>query len=117
MLAPAGVVGEVEDVLPRGGRWARTARYSATWPQAWMQPENWEFETHSIQMGVNATDRPLCVPSPSIEDFRDLTWNRLSDRALDGFIGRAEAGGLSVPDGFLKALRDANRKVPDPPLA
>ena len=28
------------------GRWARTARYSATWPQAWMQPENWEFETH-----------------------------------------------------------------------
>ena len=31
------------------GRRARTARYSATWPQAWMQPENWEFETHTQQ--------------------------------------------------------------------
>lgn len=79
------------------------------WPDA-----AWNID--GIQMGVNATDRPLCVPSPSIEDFRDLTWNRLSDRALDGFIGRAEAGGLSVPDGFLKALRDAKRKVSDPSL-
>ena len=74
------------------------------WPDA-----AWNVEGKRI--GVNATDRPLSVPSPSIVDFRDPTWSRLSDRALDGFIGRAEAGGLRMPDGFLNALRDANRKV------
>ena len=69
------------------------------------------------RIGVNATDRPLSAPRPSIVDFRDPTWSRLSDRALDGFIGRAEAGGLRMPDGFLNALRAANRKVAVPPLA
>ena len=69
------------------------------------------------RIGVNATDRPLSAPRPSIVDFRDPTWSCLSDRALDGFIGRAEAGGLRMPDGFLNALRAANRKVAVPPLA
>ena len=74
------------------------------WPDA-----AWNVEGKRI--GVNATDKPLSTPTPSIVDFRDPTWSRLSDRALDGFIGRAEAGGLRMPDGFLNALRDANRKV------
>ena len=69
------------------------------------------------RIGINATDRPLSAPRPSIVDFRDPTWSRLSDRALDGFIRRAEAGGLRMPDGFLNALRAANRKVAVPPLA
>ena len=38
------------------GRWARTARYSATWPEAWMQPENWEFETHTVAVYETAED-------------------------------------------------------------
>ena len=80
------------------------------WPDA-----AWNVEGERI--GVNATDRPLSAPSPSIVDFRDPTWSRLSDRALDGFIGRAEAGGLRMPDGFLNTLRDANRKVAIPSLA
>ena len=71
------------------------------WPDA-----AWNVEGKRI--GVNATDRPLSVPSASIADFRDPTWSRLSDRALGGFIGRAEAGGLRMPDGFLNAIRDAN---------
>lgn len=74
------------------------------WPDA-----AWNVEGNRI--GVNATDRPLPVPSVSIVDFRDSTWDRLSDRALDGFIGRAAAGGLRMPGGFLNALRAANRKV------
>ena len=79
------------------------------WPDA-----AWNVEGKRI--GINATDRPLSVPCPSIVDFRDPTWSRLSDRALDGFIGRAEAGRLRMPDGFLDALRDANRKVARPSL-
>ena len=80
------------------------------WPDA-----AWNVEGKRI--GVNATDRPLSVPSASIADFRDPTWSRLSDRALDGFIGRAEAGGLRMPDGFLNAIRDANRKIAGPSSA
>ena len=79
------------------------------WPDA-----AWSIEGKRV--GVNATDRPLPVPRPSIVDFLDPTWSRLSDRALDGFIGRAEAGGLRMPAGFLNALRDANRKVTGPSL-
>ena len=79
------------------------------WPDA-----AWNVEGKRV--GVNATDRPLSVPRPSIVDFRDPTWSRLSDRALDGFIGRAEAGGLRMPTGFLNVLRNANRKVTEPSL-
>lgn len=62
------------------------------------------------RMKVAAGDRPVAVPTPSISTFRDVTWTRLSDRALGGFIQRALEGGLRMPDGFLDALRNASRK-------
>lgn len=64
-----------------------------------------------------ATDRPVSRPCPSISELRDDTWSRLSDRALNGFIGRALAGGLRTPDGFLDALRAARRRPSSPTRA
>jgi DNA (cytosine-5)-methyltransferase 1 len=61
--------------------------------------------------GVVSTDKPISTERPSISAFRDPTWTQLSDRALSGFINRASEGGLWTPDGFLSALRSANRKV------
>ena len=60
--------------------------------------------------GVTASDKPVSTRPPSIAQFRDSSWSRLSDRALNGFIGRAEEGGLRMPDDFLDALRNAKRK-------
>jgi DNA (cytosine-5)-methyltransferase 1 len=60
---------------------------------------------------VKASDKPIAVATPSISKFRDFTWSRLSNRALNGFIRRAEEGGLKTPEGFLEALRTAARKV------
>lgn len=62
------------------------------------------------RLGILATDRPIGIEPPSISKFRDSTWSRLSDRALDGFIGRAQEGNLRMPEGFLNALRKAGRK-------
>lgn len=61
--------------------------------------------------GIVASDRPISVNTPSISTIRSSKWTRLSDRALDGFINRAVAGGLWTPRGFLTALRNADRKV------
>ena len=63
------------------------------------------------RVGVDASDKPVSVPRRSIADFRDSTWNRLSDRALNGFIRRAEEGGLRMPKGFLESLRRAPRRT------
>jgi DNA (cytosine-5)-methyltransferase 1 len=63
------------------------------------------------RVGVIASDKPVAIEKPSITEFRDSTWTRLSDRALDGFIRRAVEGKLWTPDGFLEALRKACRKV------
>ena len=86
-----------------------------------------DFETHALEngerwpvaawnvtgnrTGVEASDRPISQTTPSISDFRDLSWSRLSDRALNGFINRAKEGGLWAPIGFLDALESADRKV------
>ena len=59
--------------------------------------------------------RPKGLPAASICDFLDADWTMLSDRALDGFIGRATAGGLKMPVGFLDALRGAVRRAPSLP--
>jgi DNA (cytosine-5)-methyltransferase 1 len=64
------------------------------------------------RVGVVASDKPIPSAKPSISQFRDPTWTRLSDRALNGFITRANEGGLRMPEGFLEALRRAVRKVP-----
>jgi DNA (cytosine-5)-methyltransferase 1 len=62
------------------------------------------------RVGVIATDKPVPAEMPSIAEFRDCSWTRLSDRALDGFIKRAVEGKLWLPDGFLETLRKAPRK-------
>ena len=80
-------------------RWRR-------WPDA-----AWNVEGKRV--GVIASDKPVQIKAASIGDFRDETWTRLSDRALNGFISRAVAGGLRMPEGFIPALIDANRKVPE----
>jgi DNA (cytosine-5)-methyltransferase 1 len=66
---------------------------------------------------VVATDQPVAVTKPSIATFRDAHWTRLSDRALDGFIKRATEGGLTMPEGFVDALRTAPRKANSKPRA
>jgi DNA (cytosine-5)-methyltransferase 1 len=78
---------------------------SRRWPDA-----AWNVEGHRV--GVVASDKPIFVAPPSISEFRDPTWTRLSDRALNGFITRAAGGKLRVPEGFLDALRNAARKPP-----
>jgi DNA (cytosine-5)-methyltransferase 1 len=62
------------------------------------------------RVGVIASDRPVLFDRPSITEFRDSTWTRLSERALEGFIRRAGEGKLRMPDGFLEALRKAPRR-------
>ena len=79
--------------IERGGRW----------PEAgWNVGEG--------RVGVSAGDKPLATKAPSIAKFRDSSWMRLSDRALDGFIRRAKDGGLRMPDHFLDSLRGAKRR-------
>ncbi|HAP47411.1 MAG TPA: DNA (cytosine-5-)-methyltransferase [Afipia sp.] len=63
------------------------------------------------RVGVLASDWPVHIPAQSISAFRDSSWSRLSDRALDGFIKRAEEGGLKIPEGFIDALKSAKRKT------
>ena len=77
----------------------------------WRRWPNAAWNVEGKRIGIDATYRPLTVPCPSIVEFRDTSWSRLSDRALNGFIGRAEAGRLRMPDGFLEALRNAKRKA------
>jgi DNA (cytosine-5)-methyltransferase 1 len=64
------------------------------------------------RMSVFANDRPVKARRLSIAKYRDENWTRLSDRALDGFIRRAEKGNLRMPSGFLEALREAPRAEP-----
>jgi len=65
------------------------------------------------RLGIMASDKPISVIKPSISEFRDSSWMKLSDRALNGFITRATEGGLWMPKGFLSALRKADRKITD----
>lgn len=62
------------------------------------------------RVGAMASDKPIAPVHRSISEFRDENWTRLSDRALDGFIRRAEEGGLRMPEGFIAALKKAKRK-------
>lgn len=63
------------------------------------------------RVGVVASDKPVRIAARSIKEFRDSSWNRLSNRALSGFILRAEEGGLRMPKGFIESLRLAPRKA------
>ena len=81
----------------------RVIKPGKRWPDA-----GWNVGQGRI--GVAASDKPVSTRPPSISQFRDDSWSRLSNRALDGFIGRAEEGGLRMPVDFLDALRKAKRK-------
>lgn len=91
---PGAALERAETPVERGGRW----------PEA-----GWNVGDGRVGIGVG--DRPVGKKAPSISGFRDSSWSRLSARALDGFIGRAEKGGLWMPDNFLDTLRDAERKT------
>ncbi|MCY4563413.1 MAG: DNA (cytosine-5-)-methyltransferase [Gammaproteobacteria bacterium] len=73
------------------------------WPEA-----GWNVGAGRV--GVVAGDRPIAMKAESIARFRDDSWSRLSERALKGFVSRAEEGGLRMPDGFLEAVATAVRK-------
>jgi DNA (cytosine-5)-methyltransferase 1 len=75
-----------------------------TWPDA-------AWNVNDGRVDVVASDKPVVFEYVSISDFRDSDWSRLSERALSGFIDRASAGGLRTPEGFLQALRAAERKT------
>ena len=64
------------------------------------------------RVGIVASDKPVPRKAPSISEFRNASWSRLSDRALNGFISRAVDGGLRMPENFLDTLRNAKRKAP-----
>lgn len=74
------------------------------WPEA-------GWNVGAGRFGLTISDKPFGKKAPSISEFRDSSWSRLSSRALDGFVGRAETGGLRLPDGFLDRVRAAERKV------
>lgn len=61
------------------------------------------------RIGIVASDKPIRVEKPSISKFRDHSWTRLSVRALDGFVRRAQEGTLRMPQGFIEALQKAPR--------
>ena len=89
-----GIVSDFEETaIKRGGRWP-----DAGW------------NVGGSRVGIAAGDKPVGTNIPSITQFRNSSWSRLSNRAMDGFIRRAEEGGLRMPDNFLDALRKAKRK-------
>ena len=83
-----------EKVLEPGDRWPNAA-----------------WNVGKGRVGLAANERPLGLRPPSISVFRDSTWSRLSNRAMNGFIGRAENASLRMPSNFLETLRKAKRKA------
>jgi DNA (cytosine-5)-methyltransferase 1 len=82
-------------------------------PTTSLQPGKWPmaaWNATGTRVSVHAGHEPVAMARPSISAFRDDSWMRLSNRALSGFIARAEQGTLKMPDGFLAALRAAPRK-------
>lgn len=88
-------------------------KYELTDENKWKRWPDAAWNVERRRVGVLASDKPILGEPPSISQLRDETWTRLSDRALDGFIDRAVAGGLKMPEGFVTALMNAARKVPN----
>jgi DNA (cytosine-5)-methyltransferase 1 len=98
----------IAERIKEPGQVAKFQEVSITESQRWPDA-GWNIGRGRI--GVKASDKPIFVALPSISTFRNPTWTRLSNRALDGFIRRAVEGGLRTPDGFLDLLRKAHRRV------
>jgi DNA (cytosine-5)-methyltransferase 1 len=77
----------------------------ARWPDA-------AFNVAGKRIAIDASDKPICRQTQSIDEFRDASWFQLSDRALDGFLRRAVEGNLRFPTGFIDAIRQAERRKP-----
>lgn len=97
----AGRVSKPGNVLPLD---VRTIWEKDPWPSA-------AYGSKGKRFAVAASEYPVTMPTPSIEAFRDDNWKPLSKRALAGFISRAEAGGLRMPEGFLAALERARDRA------
>ena len=94
--APGTVLDFEESEIEPGGRWP-----SAGW------------NVGDGRVGTVCSEKPVKREVRSISEFRDVSWPRLSERAITGFIGRAASANLRMPDGFLAALRGAKRKSRD----
>lgn len=75
----------------------RELETGSRWPDA-------AFNIGEGRYVVQAGSKPLVLRAPSIQHYRDDTWTTLSDRALTGFLRRADQGNLRFPKGFLEAL-------------
>ncbi len=91
--APGTVLDFEESEIEPAGRWP-----SAGW------------NVGDGRVGAICSEKPVNREISSISKFRDVSWPRLSERAITGFIRRAESANLRMPDGFLAALRGAKRK-------
>lgn len=91
--APGSVLDFEVSEIERSGRWP-----SAGW------------NVGEGRVGTVCSEKPIKRESPSISRFRDDSWNLLSERAMNGFIGRVERANLRMPDGFLAAVQGAKRK-------
>lgn len=92
--APGAVLNFRETSIARGSRWSEAG-----------------WNVGAGRIGVAASYTPVMTEVQSINEFRDSSWSRLSKRAMEGFISRAEKGGLRMPKEFLDTLRKAKRKV------
>ena len=80
--------------------------------------ERWPSAAWNVggrRMAGTASEFPLRQRRGRLSAFRTSAWPHLSERALRGFIGRARAGRLAYPAGFVEALEEAHCTVRDAP--
>lgn len=73
------------------------------WPSA-------AFNSGKGRMKVDKARAIHSAAKPTLDDYLDFPWHPLSERALGGFIARAEEGSLRFPRGFLTALKKARKR-------
>lgn len=74
------------------------------WPSA-------AWNVDGCRMAATASEFPARKRRGRLSAFNTDAWPHLSERALRGFIGRARAGRLAYPGGFLKALEKAHHAL------
>jgi DNA (cytosine-5)-methyltransferase 1 len=91
-----------------------TSKPAATTSGTPMEGGKWPNAAYGgpgCHMKLVASEHPVEMTSPSLAEFREDNWKPLSFRAINGFISRAEEGGLSFPPGFLDALRATRARL------
>jgi DNA (cytosine-5)-methyltransferase 1 len=74
------------------------------WPPA-------AFNSGKGRMIAVRPDNAVKAKKPTLKRFIELPWRPLSERALTGFITRAEEGSLHFPKGFIPALKRARKDL------